>query len=69
MFIRPTIISNSEQATALTNVKYSAIWELTGDEKKLEENKKTGLKDLKNHFKEDAQREALQGLFEGKQAQ
>ena len=69
VFIRPTIISNSEQATALTNVKYSAIWELTGDEKKLEENKKTGLKDLKNHFKEDAQREALQGLFEGKQAQ
>ena len=56
VFIRPTIISDNEQATSLTNKKYSRIWELKTDEKKLNS--------------EDANRESaetLQLLFQGKQ--
>ena len=56
VFIRPTIISDSEQATALTNKKYSGIWELTSDNKKLNSEGDT---------KERA--EALQLLFQGNQ--
>jgi general secretion pathway protein D len=56
VFIRPTIISNSEQATTLTNDKYSGIWELTSDEKKLNPNEAN-----------EASAEALRLIFQGKQ--
>ena len=56
VFIRPTIISNSEQATTLTNDKYSGIWELTSDEKKLSPNEAN-----------EASAEALRLIFQGKQ--
>jgi general secretion pathway protein D len=56
VFIRPTIISSSEQATTLTNDKYSGIWELTSDAKKLSPNKTS-----------EASAEALQLIFQGKQ--
>ena len=56
VFIRPTIISSSEQATTLTNDKYSGIWELTSDAKKLSPNKAS-----------EASAEALQLIFQGKQ--
>ena len=56
VFIRPTIISDSEQATILTNKKYSGIWELTSDKKKLNTEDTT-----------EGRAEALQLLFQGKQ--
>ena len=56
VFIRPTIISDSEQATILTNKKYSGIWELTSDKKKLNTEDST-----------EGRAEALQLLFQGKQ--
>ena len=56
VFIRPTIISDSEQATILTNEKYSGIWELTSDKKKLSTEDTT-----------EGRAEALQLLFQGKQ--
>ena len=56
VFIRPTIISSSEQATTLTNKKYSGIWELTTDQKK-----------LNNEDANEESAEALQLLFQGKQ--
>jgi general secretion pathway protein D len=56
VFIRPTIIFSSEQATTLTNDKYSGIWELTSDAKKLSPNKAS-----------EASAEALQLIFQGKQ--
>jgi general secretion pathway protein D len=56
VFIRPTIISNSEQATTLSNDKYSGIWELTSDAKKLSPNEVN-----------EASAEALQLIFQGKQ--
>lgn len=56
VFIRPTIISDSEQATSLTNTKYSGIWELTSDEKKLTPSDNS-----------EARNEALKLIFQGKQ--
>jgi general secretion pathway protein D len=56
VFIRPTIISSSEQATTLTNKKYSGIWELTTDQKK-----------LNSEDANEESAEALQLLFQGKQ--
>ena len=56
VFIRPTIISDSEQATILTNEKYSGIWELASDRKKLSTEDTT-----------EGRAEALQLLFQGKQ--
>ena len=56
VFIRPTIISSSEQATTLTNKKYSGIWELTTDQKK-----------LNNEDANEESAEALKLLFQGKQ--
>lgn len=56
VFIRPTIISSSEQASTLTNKKYSGIWELTTDQKK-----------LNNEDANEESAEALKLLFQGKQ--
>ena len=56
VFIRPTIISDSEQATILTNEKYSGIWELAADKKK-----------LSTEDTNEGRAEALQLLFQGKQ--
>ena len=56
VFIRPTIISSSEQATTLSNDKYSGIWELTSDAKKLSPNEAN-----------EASAEALRLIFQGKQ--
>jgi general secretion pathway protein D len=53
VFIRPTIISNSEDATRLTSQKYSGIWELKTDE---EDSSDTS-----------ARSEGLKQIFQGKQ--
>lgn len=81
VFIRPTIISDSDKATSVTNAKYSRIWELTADKKEQEENygfqldgqqedsTKAGAGESGGVSQKQPKLDALRSLFEGQQTQ
>jgi general secretion pathway protein D len=81
VFIRPTIISDSDKATSVTNAKYSRIWELTADKKEQEENygfqldgqqedsTKAGAGESGGVSQKQPKLDALRRLFEGQQTQ